>query len=187
VAAGDTLDMRLQVEGSRLGLAFAHNGTPLGEAFDIEGWSGGPVRPVVSLSSAGQRVSLAASTGAEFTRRAGPGEGVAGSWQGEDLQVTIEAEGEGRWSVGAKVGNSMSCQVTQAGDQLSVGPVTSTRMMAPPHLQARETAVSQLLAGLTGLAREGGSLRLTAGERSEVLAPAQGLPPATRERVNWLK
>ena len=45
------------------------------------------VRPVVSLSSAGQRVSLAASTGAEFTRRAGPGEGVAGAWQGEDLQV----------------------------------------------------------------------------------------------------
>ena len=88
-----------QVEGSRLTLAFAHNGTPLGEAFDIQGWSGGPVsgactspcqvRPVVSLSAPGQRLSLAAATGGEFARRAGPGEGVAGAWQGEDLQVQI--------------------------------------------------------------------------------------------------
>ena len=84
-------------------------------------------------------------------------------------QVSIEAEGgTGKWRVGATVGNSLSCEVTQVlkmfpfifyqkcknarkymfypyyeinsttqdGKKFTSGPVISTRMMAPPHLQA---------------------------------------------------
>merc|ERR1712105_222035 len=68
--------------------------------------------------------------------------------------------------VGATVGNSLSCEVTQDGNKFTSGPVMSTRMMPPPHLQAKETAVSKLLEELNCIAREGADLRFLASADS---------------------
>lgn len=187
-AAGDEVDMKVEVVDGSTTVSFRHNGKPLGAAFSIEGWTGSKLRPVVSLGGAGQAVSLHLSSGASFAKVEGPREGLEGDWEGEDLKVSIEAEaGSGKWRVGAVVGNSLSCQVTQDGDKFTSGPVMSTRMMAPPHLQAKETAVCKLLEELDGITREGANLRLSSKSSSLLLAPASGPGPATKERINWLK
>ena len=41
------------MDGSTV-VSFRHNDTALGAAFSISGWTGGKIRPVVSLGSSGQ-------------------------------------------------------------------------------------------------------------------------------------
>jgi len=187
-ATGDNICMKVEVVDGATIVSFRHNEKPLGAAFSIEGWTGDKLRPVVSLGSQGQAVSLQPSSGACFAKEAGPREGLEGDWEGDDLKVSIEAEGgAGKWRVGATVGNSLSCEVTQDGDKFTSGPVMSTRMMPPPHLQAKETAVSKLLEELNCIAREGADLRLSSPSSSLLLTPASGPGPATKERINWLQ
>jgi len=183
---GDSIGMKLEVVNGATIVSFRHNEKPLGAAFNLEGWTGVKLRPVVSLGKEGQAVSLQPSSGGSFAKVEGAREGIEGDWEGEDLKVSIEAEG-GKWRVGATVGNSLSCEVTQDGDKFTSGPVMSTRMMPPPHLQAKETAVSKLLEELNGITREGPGLRLSSQSSSLLLTPASGPGPATKDRINWLK
>merc|ERR1711971_1186139 len=186
-ASGDNIGMKVEVVDGATIVSFRHNEKPLGAAFSIEGWTGDKLRPVVSLGNQGQAVSIQPSSGTSFAKEAGPREGLEGDWEGEDLKVSIEAEGNaGKWRVGAIVGNSLSCEVTQDGMKFTSGPVISTRMMAPPHLQAKETAVSKLLEELNCIAREGTDLRLSSPTSSLLLTPASGPGPATKDRINWL-
>jgi len=187
-ATGDNVGMKVEVVDGSTVVSFRHNDTALGAAFSISGWTGDKIRPVVSLGSSGQVVSIQASSGASFAKVDGPRVGLEGDWQGEDLKVSIEADNDtGKWSLAATVGNCMSCEVVQDGDKFTSGPVRSSRMMAPPHLQAKETAVGKLLEELISITREGENLRLSSPNNSFLLSAAAGPGPATRERVNWLK
>lgn len=192
---GDKVGLQLDVSGGSTSVAISKNGEGLGLAFDLHGWSGGAaLRPIVSLDSPGQSVTiseLAPAAMGSFNRSAGTPSGLAGSWCQENLcTVTLEPAGSpGQWKVGAKVANSMSCMVTeQEGGKVSAGPVMSTKMMPPPELREKEQSVSQLLTGLTEMCREGEGLRLKAGERSELFSVVTGgVKAVTREMVRWIK
>jgi len=191
---GDKIRMRLEVSGDQTTLAFSKNGTGLGVAYNISGWTGSPLRPVVSLDTPDQSVSITREDVCSLESMApasGPPAGIAGSWQldrEQECLLSIESEGAaGQWRVGAKVGNSMGCTVTESNGVFSAGPVMSTQMMPPPELQALENSINQLLSGITNIAREGDKLVVTAGDRSENLSTAPGSTPATRDRVRWMK
>ena len=188
---GDKIGMRLEVAGDITTLSFSKNGAGLGVAYDIRGWVGGPLRPVVSLDSPEQRVVISSmeACGVETMAPAsGPPPGIAGSWQhqGEQCHLSVEEEGPGLWRVGMKVGNSMGCTVTERDGVFSAGPVRSTMMMPPPELQAVETSFTQLLSGITSLARDGDSLVVAAVDRVERFSVAPGSTPATKDRVRWI-
>merc|ERR1712211_96422 len=145
-------------------LSFRHNGKPLGVAFHINNWTGGVLRPVVSLSSKEQEISIAASTlsAKDFALKPGSdnGDTVEGKWMAEDLEVMIAKENSNSWRLSAKVANSISASVARTeGGGWSVGSVISTQMMPPPHLEAKERAFTTLLTNLTDLRLEGPTWR----------------------------
>ena len=188
---GDTLDMKLEVTGSAITLSFRHNNKPLGTAFDIANWTGGALRPVVSLTSKDQAITIAPSSlhADHFALRSEPREGdVEGKWSTENVDLTIIKESPTSWRVSAQVANTISATVTQTDEGgLMVGPLMTTAMLPPPHLQTKEEAFSQLLAQLTHLRLEGGNLALVAGENLKlILTPAVPLGSATREKIRWL-
>jgi len=180
------LSMKLTVDGERVRVSFSLDGVGLGTAFDIQGWNGGSLRPVVSLNSNGHGVTITSSRGGNFSKEEKIGEGIGGRWVGKDLEVQLEPQGNNVWRLGAKVANSISCTVTKTDSGYTAGPAMSTKMMPPPHLQARETAVSRIMTNLTNITREGTALKLTAGEECEVLGMGKGPEPATRDQINWL-
>ena len=191
---GDTLDMRLGVTENAITLSFCHNKKPLGAAFDLANWTGGALRPVVSLTSKDQAITVAPSSlpADHFTLRSEPGVGggVEGRWSGENLEVTISKESQTSWRVSAQVANTISATVTRTEEEeerLLVGPLTTTQMLPPPHLQTKEAAFSQLLSQLTHMKLEGGNLVLVGGDKLKlILTPATPLGPATREKIRWL-
>merc|ERR1712156_177489 len=131
-ATGDNVGMKVEIVDGSTVVSFRHNDTALGAAFSISGWTGDKIRPVVSLGSSGQVVSIQASSGASFAKVDGPRVGLEGDWEGEDLKVSIEADNDaGKWRLAATV----------VGMKVEV--VDGSRMMAPPHLQAKETAVGK--------------------------------------------
>ena len=186
---GDTLDMKLEVAETAIILSFRHNNQPLGPAFDIANWTGGALRPVVSFTSKDQAITLAPSSlsAAHFTLRSEQREGdVEGRWSAENLEVTVSKESGTSWRVSAQVANTISATVTRTEEGgLVVGPLVTTQMLPPPHLQSKEAAFSQLLTQLTHLGLEGSSLVLVGGDKL-VLTRALPLPPATREKIRWL-
>ena len=118
----------------------------------ISGWTGGPLRPGVSLDTSDQSVSITRENVCSLESMAlecGPPAGISGSWQidrEQECLFSIEPEvASGQWRVGAKVGNSMGCTMTESNGVFSPGPVMSTKMMLPPELQALENSVHQLL------------------------------------------
>ena len=187
---GDALDMRLEVAGSAITLSFRHNDRPLGTAFDIDNWTGGALRPVVSLTSKDQAITVAPSTltADHFILRSESNEGgVEGRWSSENLEVRVSKESPTSWRVSATVANTIGATVTRTEEgRLRVGPLMTTQMLPPPHLQAKEAAFSQLLAQLTHLRLEGSSLVMVAGESVQVLTPAISAGPATKEKIRWL-
>merc|ERR1719494_1770774 len=191
VEAGNRLDMRLEVHEAVV-LSFRHNGKPLGAAFQINNWTGGVFRPVVSLSSKEQEIIIAASSlsAEDFALQPGSDKGddtLEGKWTAEDLEVMIAKENSSSWRLSAKVANSISASVTRTeGGGWSVGSVISTQMMPPPHLEAKERALTMLLTNLTDLRLEGTNLALVARESVQILSPAVPPPPVTREKIRWL-
>merc|ERR1712192_225991 len=132
-------DMRLEVSGSAITLSFRHNDRPLGTAFDIDNWTGGALRPIVSLTSKDQAITLATSTltADQFFLRSESREGgVEGRWSSENLEVRISKESPTSWRVSATVANTISATVTQTEEKggLTVGPLITTQMLPPPHL-----------------------------------------------------
>jgi len=185
----DVIGMRLEQAGDKVSLAYSKNGSPLGVAFDIQGWTGSEFCPAVSMSDAGQSVSITAGSLpdlASMGKSAGPREGVEGAWQGR-FKLNIKNTGSGAWRFNAKAGNSMSCSVTEKDGCLTVGPIMSTKMMPPPHLQELEQEVTALLQGLTSFKREGGNLVVEGNGLREVCQPDQGPGPAAKDQVNWMK
>jgi len=196
---GDKIGMRLEVAGDNYNLAFSKNGSGLGVAYDINGWSnpGTPLRPVVSLDSPDQSIviSNAEPCGLEaMDPSSGPPEGITGSWMldGEECWLSIEAEGPSTWMVAASVGNTMSCRVTEENGVFSAGPVMMTkkmmmtRMMPSPELQALENSINQLVSGITNITRDGDKLVVVAGDRSEKFSVAPGSSPVTKDRIRWM-
>jgi len=185
----DVIGMRLEQAGDTTTLAYSKNGSPLGVAFQISGLSVGELRPAVSMSDAGQSVSIAAGSLPSLESMAksnSPREGVEGAWQGR-FSLNIEKTGDGSYRFNAKAGNSMACSVTEKDGALSVSPIMSTKMMPPPHLQQLEQEVTNLLQGLTSFKREGNNLVLEGGGAREVCQPDQGPGAAGREQIHWIK
>jgi len=143
------------------------------------------------LTSKDQAITIAPSSlpADHFTLRSEPGEGgVEGRWSGENLEVRISKESPTSWMVSATVANTISATVSLTEDgRLMVGPLRTTLVAPPPHLQTKEAAFSQLLSQLTKLTREGSNLALVGGDNSKLtLTPAIPLGPATREKIRWL-
>ena len=117
---------------------------------------------------------------------------VEGQWIAEDLEVMITKKNSSSWRLSAKVANIISATITRTeGGGWSVGRVSSTKMMPPPHLWAKERAFRTLLKNLTDLRLEGTNcvgtfitgtyLALVAGESVQILSPAIPPPPVTRK------
>jgi hypothetical protein len=71
------------------------------------------------------------------------------------VTIMIKAEGEGKWRVQARVGNSINRLVTEEDGVFTSGPVMSTKMMPPPEMLEMEDEISKLLTELTKISREG--------------------------------
>jgi len=185
---GDVIGMRLEQEGDRTQLAFSKNGVGLGVAFDISGFSCGEFRPAVSMDTTGQSVSITETKAdlAAFKASSGPGVGVEGDWEGR-FKLNVEKVGEGSWRLCAKVGNSINCTVTEKDGKMVSGPIMSTKMMPPPHLQQLEQEVTSILEKLEGLRREGEELVVEGAGKKEICKQhATGPGPADKSRVNWI-
>lgn len=184
---GDVIGMRLEQSGDRTVLAYSKNGAGLGFAFDITGWSG-EMQPVVSMDGSGQGVTITEGSVPSldtFLVSGSPGAGVEGDWEGR-FKLQVEKTGDKTYRVSAKVGNSMSCTVTEENGTFVSGPVMATKMMPPPHLQQLEQEVSNILEGLTGLRRDGENLILEAGGTQEICKPGAGTGPASKEKIHWM-
>jgi len=85
----------LTVTEDSVKLELAHNGSYLGTAFDIRGWSGGQMRPVVSLSSSGDSVSIQNITDEEFPKEVAPkdSESVEGNWTNSSENYSLSLSG----------------------------------------------------------------------------------------------
>ena len=186
---GDVIGMRLEQTGDKTVLAFSKNGSGLGVAFDISGYSGKEFRPAVSMDEPGQGVTIsetATSSLDAFQLVPTPRQGVEGDWQGR-FKLMIEKTGEGAWHIAAEVANIISCDATLGADgKLVPGPVMSTMMMPPPELQQLENEATSILEGLSSLRREGETLVLEGGGKKEIFTPAAGPGSATKDRVNWM-
>ena len=113
---------------------------------------------------------------------------VEGQWIAEDLEVMITKKNSSSWRLSAKVANIISATITRTeGGGWSVGRVSSTKMMPPPRLWAKERAFVTLLTNLTDLRLEGTNcvgtfitgtnLALVARESVQILSPAILPPP----------
>ena len=187
---GDVIGMRLEQDGDKVNIAFSKNGEGLGVAFDISGWSGEELKPAVSMDKEGQGVEISSgvlpSLDSLKGSAAGAGNSIEGNWEGR-FKLQVEKTGDKTWRVGAKVGNSMSCTVTETDGKFTPGPVMSTKMMPPPHLLQLEQEVSSILENLTGLKREGEHLVLEGAGIIEICKVAPGAGAADKERINWMK
>jgi len=191
---GDKIGLRLEVNGDNVIIAFSKNGTGLGVAFDIQGWSDGAgLRPIVSLDSPGQSIKIEEISSAlpleAYSLPTTVPEGISGTWSGTGCQLNIEPESvAGQWRLGVTVANSISCVVTELpGGGFSASEARSTMMMPPPHLEEREEYIKMMMEGLTNITREGEGLKLTAGDKSEMFTWAPGASPATKEMIRWIK
>jgi len=188
---GDVIGLKIEQteeDGGQVRVSYSKNGALLGMAFDVSGWTFGEVRPAVSLESAGQSITIspAAMDDAAFSSATvSDSASIEGNWKGR-FGVQVRRCDDG-WRVSAKVANSMACTVTeQPGGQLVAGPVMSTRMMPPPHLQQLEQEATAILSGLTGLRRERENLILEGGNKTEILQADSGPGPAKRDNINWM-
>lgn len=191
---GDQVGLRLEQAGSKASVSFSKNGVPLGTAFDIEGWSGGVLRPCVSLDTAGQGVALeVGGAAAELPPlaaflRARSDEGIEGEWAGR-YALKVTGVDHDAWNLAARVGNNLGCRVERAGGGGAVrlaGRVRSTMMMPPPDVYALEQEALRMLEGITALRREGAELVLAGGGAIERFAAAQSPAPVQRDQVHWM-
>ena len=178
---GDSLDMKISVEAERLTVEFGLNGSYLGVAFDIVGWTEAALRPVVSLSGKGDSVTITKLEPSEFPHiRAEVGEEeVSGDWESEDGSYKLSVEGDERLCrLSATVANNIICSLKfndQRGWSLD-GGVISTQMLPSPELQAKERTVTAILKSVTDISRSGGH-RFNRAARPT---------PACRENINWM-
>ena len=185
--------MRLEVVGDHVSLSFSKNNKGLGIAYEINGWEGAILRPVVSMDKAGQQLEIQRVENYDLEkniRHKGTPEGIIGSWQHEtgEYKLIVEQEQTGILQLGLKVANTFSCRVRQLEGEFSVmGSVVSTKMMPPPELQAVETFFRNFLTDLTSITRQEEKLVLKAtGSREELFIVGPGTTPATKERIRWM-
>jgi len=188
---GDVIRMRAEHSGQRTVVSFSKNGAGLGTAFDLQGWGKGEsLCPAVSMDSEGQSVTITQidmPEGSSMEASTIVSPGVEGSWEGR-FKLDIAKEGANAWRVSAKVGNNMSCLVQQGQDgKLKSGPVMSTKMMPPPHLQELEREVTGILTSLVSWRRDGDNLVLVHAAGEEKLSAAKGPGPASLDNINWIK
>ena len=84
---------------------------------------------------------------------------------------------------------SVKFEQERGGGRCSVeGPVASTMMMPPPHLQELERSVGAWLGSIVSISIEGGSILVVTSSdgRREEFVRAEKTPPATKSMINWL-
>ena len=139
--AGDTVDMMVTQSGDNLKMGFSHNNSYLGTAFNIDGWTGGAPRPVVSLSSTSDSVSISNIGSDSFTRNTVPvpSDKLTGSWVTNDYSLSLSEAGAHmfRMSIGIKAGNNKSGRIKRAEDGTwsLMEPMMSTMMLPSPETQ----------------------------------------------------
>lgn len=189
--AGDKINMKIDIGPTSTKVAFSKNGEGLGVAFNLQGWEDGvKLRPIISMGAKGECVAIKeVSAEGTFESAGDAGPGIEGDWcqPGGDCTLSVQQEGPGVWRVGAIVANSMSCLVKEEGGKMIAGEVMSTMMMPPPELQEKESAVGDLLRGITGMVREGDFLKIIAGDRQESFPRAPPPTPVTKDMVRWIK
>jgi len=195
LAQGDTVDMRMTLIGGSLRLEFGLNNSYLGTAFTIDNWTWGQARPVVSLSSAGARVTISKLEEEQFPVRVAtsPSDVVTGKWTcvSEDYSLCLsQMEGSSSMmGLSVRVGNSMNCKIEarEDGSWAMAGPAMTTQMMPSPEVHELEQRVFSLFSGISGISRAGAELRVSFRSGEIHCYQTQARPgPATRERVNWM-
>jgi len=183
---GDTVTMKVDQNGDKTTVAFAKNGQGLGNAFDIQGWSG-VLQPAVSLKDKGQKITISeVSSPPAMERSMVPGAGIEGSWAGR-FSASIKHQSPTSIGVSFKVANSMGCQVTVENGKMTPGAAMSTMMMPPEELQPLEREASSILSSLTNIRRDGDTLVIESGSGSEVFKFAPNTAVATKDQINWMK
>jgi len=190
---GDTLDMKVCVEADRVTLHYARNGVNLGPAFDIRGWTGAPLRPVVSLSGQGDSLTISKLEPGEFpdNREVDREDEVGGDWESEDGTYLLSLQGDERLCrLSVKVANNMVCSLKyndQRGCWALEGGIMSTQMLPPPHLQELERSVMNILRSITEISRSGAQLVLSTEAGRHRFNRAVRPGPAGRDKIRWMK
>jgi len=198
IQQGDLVDMRLTLEEDRIKLEFGHNNSYLGTAFDISGWTGGQLRPVVSLSSSGDSVSIKNITDEEFPKEmiAKNSENVEGIWSNTteiyslSLSAVENSSTNFRLSVCVVFGNTMSgsVEVQDDGSWKVSGPMMTTQMMPPSDIYEVEKRVFKQFERLSNIKRDGDDLVVTFGSGEQLKFDPQGRPgPASKEKIHWMR
>lgn len=201
-AGGDTftLNMHLAQDGKGLGQAFNVGGLKtamLGAIFPLIAFSSGPAKARIS------RVEPCPPAEAFALPAAAPRTSMAGEWvaapsafvsdtpPADYISEVVFHVGDKPWSIGARVANSMSVQLSDAEPHAAEGGVRATMMMPPPEMQPLEKAVGEVLGSISGLKLKPdggeGELLVTHAHGTLALRPHSTVhKPVTREEVGWL-
>jgi len=190
--AGDVIGMQVDQSADRVQIAFAKNGAGLGPAFDIAGWTAGPLHPTVSFNTAGQGVEIATGNAApaSMARGTAPGADIEGDWECAGFCMSVgKAPEPDCWRVSARVVNNLMFVVKRQNGKIVAdgSPMSSTRMMGPEEEMAKEREVTTFLSKLTDIRRAGDDLVLEgAAGQQEVLKHVAGGGAATKAQINWM-
>ena len=105
------------------------------------------------------------------------GEGVEGQWQGL-FSLSIERIDGKTLRLNAVVVNSIWVTVTEEDGKFVSGEVWSTFVAQSPEEQKLEMRVLKMLGNITGLRREGDTLKLESFRDTEIFIPAPQQNPA---------
>merc|ERR1712080_377901 len=192
---GDVIGMRLEQKDGNTTLAFSRNGKGLGTAFDIQGWDEGVFVPAVSLEKPGQGVTINDMGGPDLEYMQPQPEirsTIEGTWKlnrpgVEDHVFEMMKDPNGRWIAHCTVANSMSCDLEGDGPEFKAGPVRSTMMMPPPHLDELEREMGALMEGITSVEWELGCIVVTSGGNAFRFKEFNKvIKPATKDMINWM-
>ncbi|CAF1274658.1 unnamed protein product [Rotaria magnacalcarata] len=167
ISQNDKVGILLQLTSEDLKIYIFHNEKPLGLAFHVQAPYPKPLFPVVSFNANGkvkiyrsQEIPMSLERSSlEFT-------GINGNWKIIDYpqhrecvgyQFEIANENENRFSLHARVINSLNChlQYNPANNQWKTSAIMSTLMAGPPEEMHKESLISSFISGIYRVETQG--------------------------------
>lgn len=173
IKSGDTVGILVVFADEKLKVYFDHNGSSLGQAFDLPASVLNGVFPVVHFSGKGKAsISKVSEIPADLTRSVPVYEGIEGDWRCQELNgqppvtdATLgifksESACDGKtYRIGLHVVNRTNGGIRfEGGTWQPTGPMMSTRMLGPPEFMTLEDQMGKLIGSPSTVKLEGTSL-----------------------------
>ena len=187
---GDIVDMKVCQEADRVTVEYGRNGFYLGVAFDIEGWNGGTLRPVVSLGN-GDSLNISKLDPAEFpdTEEKLGDEVICGVWKSEESEgssYTLEVGGdENLLRVCVWPGGS-SCTLKYDPEKGVLALHGVPMRILLPSTHPLKGLVIRMLPSIRKISRSGPQLVVTTDTASHKFNRAPRPGRATRKDIRWI-